>query len=85
MFTRDEMAKYLAEGSATVTFTKVDGTERVMNCTTNNAKIPSDQRPSELDSTRKVSLETLRVFDTDIQSWRSFRVDSVKSFTPKSI
>ncbi len=87
-FTRDDMAKFLATGKAVVKFTKVDGTERVMNCTTMNDLIPTDQRPipvAEGAIPRKESVETLRVFDTDIQAWRSFRVDSVKAFTPKSV
>lgn len=87
-FTRDDMVKFLASGKATVTFTKVDGTERVMNCTMNNSLIPTDQHVKPIAegvTPRKESLETVRVFDTDLQAWRSFRVDSVKAFTPKSV
>lgn len=87
-FTRDEMTNFLRQGKSTVVFTKVDGTERVMKCTLNEVFIPTDQRPtpvSESATPRKESLEAIRVFDTDIQAWRSFRVDSVKAFTPSDI
>lgn len=87
-FNRDEMKSFLAQGRATVVFTKVDGTERTMNCTTLDSLIPTDQRPvpiAEGVTPRKESLDTLRVFDTDLNAWRSFRVDSVKAFTPKTV
>ena len=87
-FNRDEMMKFLAQGRATVVFTKVDGTERTMNCTTMDSMIPSDQRPvpvAEGTTPRKESAETVRCFDTDLNAWRSFRVDSVKAFTPKTV
>lgn len=86
-FTREEMTKFLSEGRVTVVFTKVDGTERTMNCTTLGSLIPVDQQPAPLPegaTPRKESMETIRCFDTDLNSWRSFRVDSVKTFTPKS-
>ena len=87
-FTRDDMVNLLRQGKSTVVFTKVDGTERVMKCTLNETLMPTDQRPTPLAegaTPRKESLEAIRVFDTDIQAWRSFRVDSVKSFTPSEI
>lgn len=79
-FTRDYLAGILREGKVTVDFTKVDGTKRVMNCTMADALIPADLQPKAPNPdapVRKVSTETLRVFDLDIQEWRSFRVDSV--------
>ena len=87
-FTRDEMVNFLRQGKSTVVFTKVDGTERVMKCTLNESFMPSEQRPTppvEGSKPRQESLEAIRVFDTDIQAWRSFRVDSVKAFTPSEI
>ena len=87
-FTRDDMVNFLRQGKSTVVFTKVDGTERVMKCTLNESFMPSEQRPTppvEGSKPRQESLEAIRVFDTDIQAWRSFRVDSVKAFTPSEI
>lgn len=88
--TRDEMISLLHEGKQTVTFTKVDGTERVMECTLRADLIPEDKQPVEpkpkSDGTpKKVSTDVIRVFAFDVREWRSFRVDSVKSFTESVI
>ena len=59
----------------TVTFTKKDGTERVMKCTRSPAQIPEDLHPKngtgDTDS-------TIRVFDLDKNEWRSFIVENIK-------
>jgi hypothetical protein len=63
--------------TVTVTFTKKDGTERVMNCTTNPAIVPKVEIKEDTKP-RKVSETTMRVFDTDIKEWRSFTTKSIK-------
>lgn len=69
----------LSVTEATVTFTKVDGTERVMKCTLEAAKLPvvelkEDAKPrKQSDSTK-----ALRVFDIEKQEWRSFTVKNIK-------
>jgi hypothetical protein len=60
-----------------VKFTKKDGTERVMQCTLQESSIPETSKPK--GSNRAVSEESLRVFDTEKNEWRSFRWDSIKS------
>lgn len=69
----------------TVTFTKKDGTERVMNCTTNPNVVPKVEI-KEGSKPRKESETSIRVFDTDIKEWRSFTIKSIKQlsveFTP---
>lgn len=62
----------LAAGKATVTFTKKDGTVRVMNCTTNQDSVPVPVPTGDIDGVQTV-------YDTDINEWRSFRWDSVQS------
>lgn len=59
-----------------ITFTKVSGEERTIHCTTTESRIPEDRRPK--GTGREASAETQRVFDLDLQDWRSFRWDSVK-------
>ena len=61
----------------TVTFTKKDGTERVMNCTLNPDIVPKVEVKEDAKP-RKVSETTMRVFDTDIKEWRSFTTKSIK-------
>ena len=60
-----------------ITFTKKDGTERVMRCTLDPNKLPV-QESTETNANRKVSTETMAVFDLDVQGWRSFTKKSVK-------
>jgi hypothetical protein len=60
-----------------VTFTKKDGTERVMNCTLNPDIVPKVEVKEDAKP-RKVSETTMRVFDTDIKEWRSFTTKSIK-------
>ena len=64
----------------TVTFTKKDGTERVMKCTTNTDVVPKVE-VKEGAKPRKVSETTMRVFDTDIKEWRSFTIKSITQIT----
>ena len=67
----------LSADTVTITFTKKDGTERVMNCTTNPDVVPKVEI-KEGATPRKQSETTMRVFDTDIKEWRSFTTKSVK-------
>lgn len=69
----------LTERNVKITFTKKDGTERVMNCTLDPNVIPlvesvQDKREKNKDK------DYIAVYDTDIKAWRSFIVKSVKSF-----
>ncbi len=59
-----------------ITFTKKDGTERHILPTLIESRIPSDKQPKAQGSS--FTDEAVRVFDTEIQEWRSFRFDSIK-------
>lgn len=61
-----------------ITFTKKDGTERVMNCTLRPDLLPV-QELKENKSPRKQNDSVMSVFDIDSNGWRSFTVNSVKS------
>lgn len=65
--------------SVCVVFTKADGTERTMQCTLNEGRIPTDKQPKTKEDHSKTVGPAQRVFDTEKQEWRSFRWDSVKS------
>lgn len=60
-----------------ITFTKKDGTERQMRATLAESRIPTDKQPKSEGATSQTSGSALRVFDTEIQEWRSFRWDSI--------
>lgn len=81
-YTKEQIKTLLHEtDSSTVTFTKVDGTERVMNCTLNPDKIPAllTEEGSSPKKPHAENANVLAVYDLDNNGWRSFRVDSVKS------
>lgn len=67
---------------ATITFTKKDGTERVMNCTLRGDMLPVVEIKED-KTPRKQNDSVLSVYDIDAQGWRSFTVNAVKrvSFT----
>ena len=82
---------HLAFGPVTVTFTKKDGTERVMECTTNSSLVPLDiteekhytNTTNPIDfpkpkKERKVNEEVCPVYDLESKHWKSFRWDSIK-------
>lgn len=62
-----------------ITFTKKDGTERVMNCTLDPKVLPlveTHQQKREQDKPK----DYIAVYDTEAKGWRSFVTKSVKSF-----
>jgi len=74
---RDWLVSHLQNGKVEVTFTKVDGTTRIMNCSLNQSFLPVS---SISESTkRSTPLNVIRVFDLDKQAWRSFKIENVIS------
>ena len=69
---RDILIKNLQKQAMRITFTKVNGDERVMDCTLQEHMIPQTG-----ESNRKKNEEVLPVFDINNGGWRSFRLDSV--------
>jgi len=72
----------LKENVCKVTFTKVNGELREMTCTLMPDKLPPIV-VKEGDTTKAEKApnpNTVAVFVTDIKEWRSFRIDSLKSF-----
>jgi hypothetical protein len=70
----------LAFGPVKVTFTKKDGTERVMECTTAPSLVPEEPILEDAAPKRekKVNEDTCPVYDIEAKGWRSFRWDSIK-------
>ena len=77
IYTREDIKNVLREGATTVTFTKKDGTVRVMQCTLNEAMIPAEHQPKDSGKTTKMNDTVLPVFDTENQGWRSFAIDAI--------
>ena len=77
MINKQEINAMLREGVRTVTFTKADGTERVMKCTLADSYLP-DQLDVEEYISRKKNDDVCAVWDIEANGWRSFRIDSIK-------
>ncbi len=60
-----------------VTFTKSDGTDRVMKCTLVPEQLPKVEI-KEGAKPRKESTTSMRVFDLEKNEWRSFTIKKVK-------
>ena len=58
-----------------VTFTKKDGSERIMKCTLKEDVLPEVQNKEA----KEKSQEAIAVWDVESEGWRSFRWDSIKS------
>ena len=69
---RDTLIKNLQQKVMRVTFTKVNGEERVMECTLQEYMLPET-----VESNRKQNEAVLPLFDINKGEWRSFRMDSI--------
>jgi len=69
----------LKAGPLTVTFTKKDGTERVMRCTLCPEMLPpvTVTEDAEPKKKRTVNEDVMAVYDLDAKGWRSFTLMSV--------
>ena len=80
---RENLKLALSERVVTVTFEKADGTERVMECTTDGNRIPWPDNPvqdvntTQVEKTKDENL--IVVWDMQKEGWRSFKFDRVKS------
>lgn len=78
-FNRDDIVAVLKENVANVTFTKVDGSTRVLNCTLKADMLPAVDPEKAAKATEKTpNPNVVSAFDLENDGWRSFRVDSVK-------
>lgn len=74
---RDWLKSHLKMGPVKVTFTKKDGSERVMNCSLQeNVVVPHEKTT---DRVKEENPEVIAVWDLDKSAWRSFRLDSIKT------
>ena len=69
---RDTLIKNLQKRAMRITFTKVNGEERVMDCSLQENLIP----PTD-PKNKKENEEVLPVFDINKGEWRSFRIDAI--------
>lgn len=71
------LVNLLKEGTVNIKFTKVDGSTRIMNATLDVEGVEVGAAP--------ISGESLSVFDTGIDAWRSFRWSSVQEVNGEAV
>jgi len=82
---QENILRELRDGECEVTFTKVNGDTRVMRCTLSldiipNSRMPKGDNTPELSEGLDRNLNVIRVYDTNVKDWRSFKVETVKNF-----
>lgn len=75
---KDTLRKELKEGVKTITFTKTDGSQRVLKCTLQESVLPQVDT-SKVTTAKKQNDDALAVWDIENAGWRSFRFDSIIS------
>ena len=79
--TKEELYELLRKEVVEVTFTKLDGEERVMPCTLIESYLPPAKKDEPLTQkkVREVSDKVVAAWAVESQGFRSFRYDRVKS------
>lgn len=79
MFQRDTILNDLREYVIEVTFTKVNGEQRIMRCTLRPDLLPPKyaEEITEEKTFHQTNPEVIAAWDVQAHGWRSFRVDSV--------
>lgn len=82
-YDRNMMMKELQQRECRVIFKKTNGEERDMTCTLQEGVVPPAKKdePITQKAVRAVNEEVIPVWDVNKEAWRSFRVDSVISFS----
>ena len=83
METKQQLVEYLRNYICEVTFTKKDGTIRLMRCTLRQDKIEVPLSTKEQQEVVLRPNNVIRVFDLENNGWRSFDYTAVKQFTIK--
>jgi len=73
----NSLVNMLRSSVVNVTFEKVDGTERTMQCTLQSQYLPEQYR-NMAPMLTETAPTTISVWDVEHAGWRSFRVDSVR-------
>jgi hypothetical protein len=79
-YTKETLMERLRTGESIVTFTKLNGDQRIMTCTTDPKLIPEEAMPKGTKEKKEPSakqLENIGVYDINAKGWRSFKVANV--------
>ena len=74
---RDMVVSTLRKGICEVTFTKVNGEQRVMPCTLKAELLPeAKQKELTFETIKERKGDVVSVWCTDAQAWRSFKLEN---------
>ncbi|UCR81217.1 tail fibers protein [Escherichia phage PSD2002] len=76
---REKVKTILSVGFHEVLFEKADGSARRMTCTRDLDLLPYKEVQAPGPEANKESVNYIRVFDTKVNDWRSFRFDKLIS------
>ena len=79
-YNREELMERLRTKESVVTFTKLNGEQRIMTCTLDPSLIPEEHMPKSDKPKKEPSakqLENIGVYDLNAKGWRSFKVSNV--------
>jgi len=80
IFNKENLTDLLRNNIVTVTFTKVDGTERVMKCTLLGEYVPNAATNGRVLLNEDTNGGTsISVWDVEANAWRAFRIGAVKN------
>ena len=76
---REELKALLQEKVMEVTFTKINGDKRIMECTLQSSALPPAKKdePITQKKVREINLEVMSVWDTKANGFRSFRMENI--------
>jgi hypothetical protein len=82
MLNKQKLLEQLRDGVVTVSFTKVNGERRDMQCTLNETLLPpkptlNEQFEAMATPKRKDNPAVQSVWDINVKGWRSFRWENV--------
>nr|QMP83745.1 MAG: hypothetical protein [Caudoviricetes sp.] len=75
----ENLIELLRENIVNLKFKKINGDERVMNCTLSSEYIPE----TKTESKKKPNSDIVSIWSVDDNGWRSFRKDSVINYEVK--
>ena len=75
--TKQSIANLLRQHEATITFTKKDGSERVMKCTLKEGVVVPHEKTT--DRVKEPKNDILPVWDTEASAWRSVTIPNILS------
>jgi len=79
--TRDEIIAMLQAGDVTIDYTKLDGNNRLLECTLQESVIPVVQSDKDPNAQRKVNPNNIVVWDNVAGAWRTVILDRINSIT----